>query len=106
MQDLHTQPAILHNDQELPPSQTHCAGPEEIDNVEVAPEVHHDLELGHERLDIGDVGLGLDHLHGHGGHRLPGHDAAGLRLQDAAEGAGAEEDAEIESVSRELEIPE
>ena len=101
-----TTPAILHNNQELSPSQTHCAGSQEVDDVEVAPEMHHDLELGHERLDVGDVGLGLDHLDGHGGDRLPGHDAAGLRLQDAAEGAGAKKDAEIESVSGELEIPE
>ena len=71
----------------------------------MTPEVHHDLELGHQRLDVGDVRLGLDHLDGHCGHRLPGHDAAGLRLQDAAKGAGAEKNAEIESVSGKLEIP-
>ena len=68
--------------------------------------MHHDLELGHERLDVGDVGLGLDHLDGHRGHWLPGHDTTGLRLQDAAKGAGAEKDAEIETVSGKLEIPE
>ena len=67
--------------------------------------MHHDLELGHERLDVGDVCLGLDHLDGHRGHRLPGHDAAGLCLQDAAKGTRAEKDAEIETVSGKLEIP-
>ena len=68
--------------------------------------MNHDLELGHQRLDVGDVGLGLHHLDGHCGDGLPRHDAAGLSLQNPAEGAGAEEDAEAESVRGKLKVSE
>ena len=56
-------------------------------------------------LDVADVCLRLDHLDCHGGGGLPAHDAAGLRLEHAAEGAGAEEDAEVEPLSGELKLP-
>ena len=36
-------------------------------------EVHHDLELGHESLQVREVGGGLDHLDGDNGGGLPGH---------------------------------
>ena len=57
-------------------------------------------------LDVADVCLRLDHLDCHGGGGLPAHDAAGLRLEHAPEGAGAEEDAEVEPLSGELVLPE
>ena len=88
------------------------------------PQVDHDLQLSHQNLeenivlskftilflfnhhlDVADVCLRLDHLDCHGGGGLPAHDAAGLRLEHAAEGAGAEEDAEVEPLSGELKLP-
>ena len=63
------------------------------------------LFLFNNHLDVADVCLRLDHLDCHGGGGLPAHDAAGLRLEHAPEGAGAEEDAEVEPLSRELVLP-
>ena len=67
-------------------------------------QVNHDLQLGHQCLDVADIRLGLDHLDGHRGARLPGHDARGLRLQNSSESPGSKEDSQIKTLCRELKV--
>lgn len=69
--------------------QTLGACAQQVDDVEVPPQVYHDLELGDEGLDDGG-GLLLAHLDGDRGGRLAADDAERLGLPDDAEGARPE----------------
>ena len=64
----------------------------------------HDLELGHERLDVGDVGLRLDHLDRHRAPLLPGDDTHRLRLQNPPERARPKLLAQLQLVPGKLDL--
>lgn len=63
------------------------AGAEEINDVHMAADVDHDLELGAQSLQLGAVGARLRHLHGHHGARLPRPEVDGRGAVHEPEGA-------------------
>ena len=83
------EPAVLDDDEQLPLVEAGGAGAQQVEDVEVLAQVDHDLELGHQRLDVGDVRMRLDHLDRYRGHLLPGHDALGFCFHHTAEGSAA-----------------
>lgn len=63
------------------------ADAEQVDDVDVAADVDHDLDLGAQGLELGAVGTRLHHLDGHGGAGLAGAQADGGGAVHPSEGA-------------------
>lgn len=82
--------AVLHYHDQLSFAHILSARSKQVYNIDVLPEMHHDLELGSQCLDIHVVSSFLHHLDGNGGGLFRVDDASRVRLVNHAESAGTQ----------------